>query len=315
MRAGSGEPAFFRWFVIMRPIKANRLRSNQLRALSTSEKVSVWLGGICFVLLLTAAGLYIYGWHINQRWLLSKHEQILRWQFARLMSELSRTNGAGFNPRNICSEFNDNCLVRIPSISINDWRLFTIFAEGKELADITPLQHYNLQNLTLFNTSVRDLSPLRGMRLGYLNIALTPVSDLSPLKGCPLYNLKIHGTAVTDLSPLKGMSLAHFDAPFTGIHDLTPLLGMKLLSLDVRNTKICDLSSLKGMPLNSLDLSNTKVSDLSPLKGMPLEFLDISHTKVVDLSPLAGMNIKTLNIEGTPAAALRDAQAAIKDQK
>lgn len=310
-----------------------------MRDLSLGEKISVWLGGFLLLLLLTAAGVYVYGWHINTNWRDRQLIKISQFRAERLRAALERANHLDALSKDAFLAGGDH------------GRISGVFLSDERVTDLSPLAGLSLEVVYIEKTRIKDLSVLAGMPLldlqlrgadkqflgGYVlgkserngvrfernTVPLGVPLDLHPLRGMPLRALRLINVPVQDLSPLNGMALVQFNCASDSLRDISALRGMPITHFQLVGRGVKDISALRSAPLKDYFLSCSDVADVSILAGKqlqrlcldqcPVTFLpaldvakltsvQLSETRITDLAPLKGAPLSSIWLQVSPVA-------------
>lgn len=150
----------------------------------------------------------------------------------------------------------------------------------------------NLENLTLFENSIRDLSPIKALKnLKTINMDSNYIEDISALANLSsLQSISFISNEIKDMTSLQNLkNLKLINLGKNGIQDLSPLQKLeKLENLSLYDNKIEDISTLKNLPgIRYLRLENNNIKDVSALEGNKV-FANFSfaNNRICDFSPL-----------------------------
>ena len=150
----------------------------------------------------------------------------------------------------------------------------------------------NLENLTLFENSIRNLSPIKTLKnLKTINMDSNYIEDISALENLSsLQSISFINNEIKDMTSLQNLkNLKLIDLGKNEIQDLSPLENLgKLENLSLYDNKIEDISTLKNLPgIKYLRLENNNIKDVSDLEGHKV-FANFSfaNNRICDFSAL-----------------------------
>jgi Leucine-rich repeat (LRR) protein len=182
--------------------------------------------------------------------------------------------------------------------------LVTLYLDGNDFDDLSPLAGMPLHSLSIMDTPVASLAPLVFVPTLEQFFGLgTQVSTLASLKDHQLTILNVMSASLTDLIGLEDQSeLVKAWLSDNQLTDISPLEGCSsLLELDLKINEISDITPLAGLTkLTELSIHKNQVTDITALAGLAkLEWLALGANEITSFEPLAALSsLKVLDLSG-----------------
>jgi len=204
---------------------------------------------------------------------------------------------------------------------MNDLESLVFFMMPPEANDASPLKgKVKLKKLHFYGGvkgGVKDISMLADMKdLEDLSLYMTSVEDLSPISGLTgMKRLNLYGIPATDMSPVGNLTeLTYIWIYATKFKDYSPLAKLtKLEELAGGISALDTLEYVESMPnLNSVSMLREEISDYSPLSKCP-ELAEVNLESMkggpIDLSvfsehkKLVNLFVRGSEVKNAPAIA------------